>query len=168
MERRSFVIGIILVGLGALLLARNFNLINIYWEDLEQYWRLWPWLLVIGGALFWLGWAKNRQETGLLMPGTILLVYGLLFWYSGEYGWRQMGDYNLWAFFLIGPGLGFLMMYLLGRRDRGHLIPAAILLGLGILFLAGWNRMEIIWPIILILIGLRLVWKYFQKQQPTP
>jgi hypothetical protein len=102
------------------------------------------------------------------MPGTILLIYGLLFWYNIQYGWWHMGASNLWAFFLIGPGLGFLMMYLLGKRDSGLLVPASILIGLGIIFLAGWSNVSLLWPIILIAIGIRLILKHRGRQTEAP
>jgi hypothetical protein len=167
MNTKSLLIGIILIALGALILADNLNLITIYWEDAWDFWYLWPWLLIIGGVLFWLGWFKNRDEIGLLMPGTILLIYGLLFWYNIQYGWWHMGAHNLWAFFLIGPGLGFLMMYLLGKKERGLLVPAGILIGLGIIFLSGWSNLSLLWPIILIVVGIRLLLKYREKQKES-
>jgi hypothetical protein len=164
MNSRSFIVGIILIAVGALLIADNLGWIWIRWEDFWEFWYLWPWLMIIGGALFWIGWFKNRQEIGLLMPGTILLVYGLLFWYNVQYGWWHMGASNLWAFFLIGPGLGFLIMYLLGKRDRGLLVPAGILIVLGVIFLTGWSNISLLWPIILIVIGIRLILKHREKQ----
>lgn len=167
MNSKSFLPGIILIALGAFILADNLNLINIYWYDLWDFGYLWPWLLVLGGAFFWVSWLRNREEQGLLVPGTILLVYGLVFWYCTRYGWWLMGEYNLWAFFMIGPGLGFLMMFLLGKHDKGHLVPAGILIGLGVIFLAGWNNLSLLWPLILIAIGLRMIFKYYQKQKET-
>lgn len=163
MNKKSFIIGLLLIAVGVLILADNLNLIPFYWEDILDFGYLWPWLMIIGGAFFWFNWVGNRREIGLLMPGTILPVYGGVFWYCVRYGWWNMED--LWPFFLIGPGLGFLMMYLLGKRDSGLLVPAGILLGLGLVFWAGWNNFSLLWPLILIAIGIRLILKHRHKQK---
>ena len=117
-ETRSLIWGILLIIFGFLFLGHNLGWFYFDWE------YIWPLLLIIGGLLFWIGWLAKRQEYGLLMPGTILLVYGLMFEYSAMYGWYYMDD--LWPGFLIGPGLGFFFMYLLGTREKGLLIPAFI------------------------------------------
>lgn len=165
MERKSFITGIILIGLGVLFLADNFDWISFRWAN------LWPFLLIIGGILFWLAWFGNRREYGLLMPGTILIVYGLLFWYCTAYGWWHMGEDNLWAFFMIGPGLGFVFMYLLGNKERGLLVPAGILIGIGSIFLSGPHNLRLVWPLALIAIGVYLLFKHRREQsgdKPKP
>ncbi len=160
MDKRSFFVGLILVVLGGLLLANNLGWLQINWFSLiSEIGVLWPWVLIVAGAAFWIGWIGNRQQYGLLLPGTVLLTYGLLFWYCQSYGWHEMGYRRLWAFFMIGPGLGFLAMYLLGPKERGYLVPGTILTGLGLLFVTGPYHWRTLWPVILILIGLRLLFK---------
>ena len=109
MNRTSLFLGFLLIAAGALLLADNFGYLDYDWYRL---WHYWPLLLIAGGVLFWLGWLGNRKEHGLLLPGTILIVYGALFWYNVTTGWWHME--HLWPFFMIGPGLGFFAMYLFG------------------------------------------------------
>ncbi len=91
------------------------------------------------------------------MPGTILLVYGIIFQYSALNGWYNMSD--LWPGFLLGPGLGFLFMYLLGNREKGLLIPAFILIVLAALFWLNHHVHRFFWPAILIAIGIYLILK---------
>ncbi len=153
MNAKNFIIGIVLIVLGLLFLADNLDWIYLSWDN------LWPFLMVIAGALFWLGWLTHRKEYGLLMPGTILIVYGLLFWFCAVNGWWYMGAYHLWAFFIIGPGLGFLALYIFGEREKGMLVPAGILIGLGIIFLSGSHFWRFIVPVGLILIGVVLLWR---------
>ena len=159
MNTKSLIWGFLLVAVGALLLADNFGYLYFDWY---QIWQYWPLLLIGGGVLFWLGWLNNRKEHGLLMPGTILIVYGVLFWYNMNTNWWYMED--LWPFFMIVPGLGFLAMYLFGPRDKGLLVPAAILIGLGVIFLGEWYHFRLIWPLILIAIGVRLLFKYRNQE----
>ncbi len=160
MNKGSLITGIILIALGGLILSDNLGLINFDWEDLIfEIGDLWPWLLIGGGALFWVGWMRNRSQYGMLLPGTILVTYGILFWYCQQFGWWHMGEYNLWAFFILGPGLGFLAMYFLGSKDNGYLVPATILLAIGGISLSGPYNWRLFWPVILILIGIRLLFK---------
>ena len=156
MGNRSIITGLLLIVVGALFLADNLNLIYLRWDT------MWPWLMIAGGAVFWVSWLRNRSDIGLIIPGTILLVYGALFLYCSLYGWWWMDD--LWPFFLIGPGIGFLLMYALGKRDRGLLVPGGILTGLGILFLGGHQTWELIWPLALIAVGVGLLVKHRREQ----
>ncbi len=150
-ESRPLIWGILFIIIGFIFLGRNLDWFYFNWQD------LWPSLLIAGGVFFWIGWLFNRKEFGLLMPGTILLVYGLMFQYSALYSWYSMDD--LWPGFLLGPGLGFLFMYLLGNREKGLLIPAFILIGLAGLFWMGQDTFRYFWPIILIAVGLYLLVK---------
>jgi len=74
---------------------------------------------------------------------------------------------ELWPYFMIGPGLGFLLMYIFGQRETALLIPGGILLGLGILFLLGEGTARFFWPILLIVIGFWLLLRGRQKKQET-
>jgi hypothetical protein len=91
------------------------------------------------------------------MPGTILIIYGLMFWYCAFLGWYQMS--MIWPGFLIGPGIGFFLMYLIGEREKGLLVPASVLTGIGVLFLFRYSGVLRYWPVILIIIGLVLIFK---------
>jgi len=150
-EGRSLVIGLILILLGFLFLANNLNWVEFSWGT----W--WPYLVILAGFLFWVQWIFNRENYGVLMPGTTLLIYGLLFVYCVNNGWSNM-EY-LWPVFILGPGLGFFAMYLLGTREGRLLTTSLILIGLSLVFFIGWDRSELFWPIILIIIGIILLFK---------
>jgi hypothetical protein len=77
---------------------------------------------------------------------------------------------RLWPFFVMAPGLGFVMMYLFGKRERGLLIPAGILTGLGLIFLLNVNESEYLWPGVLILAGVLFLikWKKERPEGTTP
>jgi len=148
-QGRSPLPGIALIILGGLLLLPTVS--DVHGRD------LWP-VFVFGPGLFFLAmFFLDRREVGLLMPGTILTVIGLLFLYCNIAGWQRMHD--LWPLFLIAPGMGFILMFLLGNKERGLLIPGGILTILGAIFLTGISETAYLVPAILILTGLMfLVW----------
>ncbi|MGA9118772.1 MAG: hypothetical protein WB699_05360 [Bacteroidota bacterium] len=144
---KSLVSGSILIVLGLLFLAANLTDI-----DFSEFW---PVVFLIPSIIFFIAYARDRSQFGLLMPATILLVFSLPFFISQHYGWDLMS--RLWPFFMLGPGLGFIVMYLLGRREPALLIPASILTGLSAIFFLMMNGLPEYWPAILILIGLILL-----------
>ena len=161
-ETRSLIWGVILILIGFLVLGSNLHWYSFHWGN------LWPLAIILGGVFFWTGWLFNRKEFGLLMPGSILLVYGIMFQYSALYGWYNMDQ--LWPGFLVGPGLGFLFMYLLGNREKGLLIPAFILIGLAVIFWIGEDAFSYLWPLLLIGIGIYLLFRnrFRQSDRSSP
>lgn len=143
--------GIFLVILGAVFLIGNLSDVSM-----EMLWPVFP--LAVGLA-FIVGYLYNRSNFGLLMPGSIFMVIGFLFLYLSIFGWWHMED--LWPVFIIAPSVGFLAMYFGGTRDKGLLVPAGILGGLGLIFffisagMGGW------WPVLLILAGGIILARHF-------
>ncbi len=150
-DRKNIIMGSIFVLLGLVFLAAQFY--DFSWEE------LWPLFMLAAGAGFLVGYFANRRNYGLLMPATLMLLYGSLFQYCAMTGdWHQM-EY-LWPTFVLGPGLGLLMMYLGGRRESGLLIPSTILIGLSAIFFVVFGPFQEFaryWPILLILAGLGML-----------
>lgn len=143
---RPVVPGLVLIVLGVLFLLSNFGAFDLDWET------LWTWVIILLGAIFWIGFLLDRSKDGLIMPGTILLVVGIVFNVSARSDWGMMED--LWPFFILAPALGFYLMYLLGKRDRGVLVPAIILTIIGLVFLMGTSSiLRWLGPLIMIGIG---------------
>ena len=158
MKTSDYLIGLALVILGILFLFDNFGFVEFDFS------RLWPVVVILVGAGFWLGFYKNREEFGLIIPGTILLLYGFLFWYCAVFDrWDNIG-HGLWPVFILGPGFGFIFIYLFAKRDPGFLIPGLILSGLGLLFLLIFNNIFSYWPLFLIAIGVYLVYTYLSSR----
>ncbi len=153
---RSQLPGIILIVLGVLFLIANFSDVRLD--------TLWPIFVLAPGVGFIVMFFRDRKDYGILMPGTILTIIGLLFFACTLNGWQEME--HLWPLFIMAPGIGFIMMYLFGKRERGMLIPAGILTGLGLIFLFEANRSEYLWPIILILVGVLFLVSW--KKESTP
>ena len=117
--------GIIIVLLGVLFLLNNFY----RFLDAERTWPLFLLIPAIPLASNWL--EKGRKAVGAVIPITILVFYcGYFLWLTHTH-WAGAG--TTWPNYLIGPGLGFLLLYAIERRT-GLLVPAFILLGLAAAF----------------------------------
>ena len=154
---KSVATGIALIVIGVIFLLPNFT--NLTLGD------LWPLLMLTPGILFFLGYAADRRNYGLLMPGAILSTYGLLFFYCTLAGWHLMRD--LWPLYLIGPGLGFFLLYFFGKKETGLLIPGFILTLLGAIFLLGSTDYEYLWPLIIIIAGVLIILRSRRKAPDT-
>jgi hypothetical protein len=144
----SIVPGLILIFIGIVAVLNNFEAINLDWEV------LWTYFILLLGLIFWLGFIFDRSKDGLIMPGTILLTYGIILNLHMRFGNMDI----LWPFFILGPAFGFYAMYLLGKRDRGLLIPAVILTIIGSIFLLqSYSYIRYVWPLVLVVLGVLLL-----------
>ena len=147
--RQSLFPGIALIVLGLIFLLPNFT--EVRTRD------LWPAFVLGAGLFFFANYFADRTNYGLLMPATVLTVIGSMFFYCVFEGWYNMR--SIWPLFIIGPGLGFLLMYRFGKRETGLLIPGGILTGIGTIFLAGFSDSEYLLPAILIGIGALMLFR---------
>ena len=139
--------GIFLITIGIL-----FFIGNVSEMGMETLWPVFP--LGVGLALY-IGFLMDRSSYGLLMPGTILVVISLLFFYCNFSGWWRME--TLWPVFILAPAGGFLAMYFGGTRDQGLLVPAAILTSIGIVLLFIRVGLGDYWPVFLVIAGILLI-----------
>ncbi|PWK09586.1 LiaI-LiaF-like domain-containing protein [Tumebacillus permanentifrigoris] len=130
MERKFA--GILLLLVGAVLAFGTLGVVTVSVA------YLWPLFMLVPGIMFHVTFFSNPKQSrsGLLVPGGVLIVYGLLFLFCNIFGWDSLE--NLWPVFLIGPSVGLFESYLFGSRQPGLLIPASILMVLALLFL-GFN-----------------------------
>ena len=154
MKKINYVFGLLLLCIGVLLILSNFGVIEIVWED------LWPLFLLIPGILFELSYFIYRKDAGLLVPGGILITYGLLFLVNVNYGWHLMD--NLWPIFPLGVAIGLFQLYLFGGREKGLLIPVGILGAISLFFLINNLLFVDFWllaGIVLVVIGIWIIFK---------
>lgn len=153
-RRRSAVF---LIVLGLVLLAFNLGLVRRPSVD-----EWWPVILVAIGAWMFIDALGGGRERSAVFPATIIGGVGLVFLIN-EWDLVPGGIGELWPAFLIVVGMAFVMLYLFDEREAGVLIPAAILLAIGIVVLLAnlgligtdpWRLVGTYWPIILIAIGL--------------
>jgi len=155
MKKINYIFGLSLLFIGVLLILANFGVIEIVWDN------LWPLFLLIPGIVFELSYFIYRKDAGLLVPGGILITYGLLFLVNVNYGWHLMD--NLWPVFPLGVAIGLFQLYLFGGREKGLLIPVGILGAVSLFFLVNnllFVDFRLLAGILLVLIG---IWVIFKK-----
>jgi len=154
MKKINYLFGLFLLFIGVLLILANFGVIEIVWEN------LWPLFLLIPGILFELSYFIYRKDAGLLVPGGILITYGLLFLVNVIYGWHLMED--LWPIFPLGVAIGLLQLYLFGVREKGLLIPIGILGIVSLFFLFNnlfFINFGLLTGIVLLVVGIWIIFK---------
>lgn len=156
MKTSNIIMGIGLVIFGFLFLFDTWSFVSFNFAD------FWPIILILTGTAFLVGFWRSKSNYGILMPGTVLIIYGLMFLISASFGWENMG--KLWPGFLFGPGLGFLLMYWFGKREKGLLVPATIMIILAFIFWGGFFFMFKLWPIFLVLFGAYLIFRGYKRQ----
>ncbi len=154
MKKINSIFGLLLLLIGAMLILSNFGVIEIVWDN------LWPLFLLIPGIVFELSYFIYRKDAGLLVPGGILITYGLLFLVNVNYGWHLMD--NLWPIFPLGVAIGLFQLYLFGEREKGLLIPIGILGAISLFFLINnlvFIDFGLLAGILLVLIGIWIIFK---------
>lgn len=153
--------GVILIVVGIAFMLAQYNVIR---SD-----QVWPLFVLAPGLGFWAMYfySKDRQSSaGLLIPGTITTLIGLLFFYLNFSDWGQMEF--LWPMFPLIVGIAFYTFYFASgknSKDRGILIPATILTAIGIIFLVIAKFSYKLWPIILIAAGILMLFGRREKRE---
>ena len=168
-NKSSIFPGLLLITIGLLLLINKLLPGYLTWR------HVYPLVLLALGILMLLSaFSRSRKDRGAVFPGTILFLIGLFFSLRNfdlvEYYYVR----EVWPIFLIIAGVGFLALFLVRPEDTGNLIPAGILLTLGVLFLLKKLYLidvelgEIIadyWPVILILIGANIIFVSLRRRR---
>ncbi|MDP3964051.1 MAG: DUF5668 domain-containing protein [bacterium] len=130
----------------------------------------WPLFIILPG-LFFLSLYVRRPDgstrEGLLIPGMILSLLGAYFMFSAMTDW-QYGSESSFVYTLI-VAVAFFSAYYLGKRRRGYLIPAWILLIVSAIILVNTALPQLnLWPAVLIIFGIWLLARPQKRAQPTP
>jgi hypothetical protein len=153
-HRRPYIFGWIIVIIGALLLLNHWFTIELDWTSV---------LMVIGIAFLVAGLLK--RDHGTVFPGMLCLLLGLLFYLKANHViWIPWGE--LWPVIILCIGVAFLIQFIVDPKRKGGLLPGLVLLAVGFLFLfTPFCWFDIIywigklWPVLLILVGLYLIFK---------
>jgi hypothetical protein len=152
MKRNNFIPGLLLIGAGMLMFAGKLGVLDI------GIGFLWPMFLIVPGLIFEFSFFTTGRNPGTLVPGGILTVYGLFFFFNILTKWTFMD--SLWPIFILGPAIGLLQLYLFGNRARGVLIAASILGLISTVMLSftlfGF-AVDYIAPVLLILLGVLIL-----------
>jgi hypothetical protein len=164
-NRGTLYVGILLIVFGGLSLTAEVSRGLALW-GIRLGWRgLWPFFVLLFGLAFWLPlvvwWDQRKSIRGLVVPGTLIILNGLLLVYQNATGNWESWAYA-WTLEPFGVGLGLLMLYALGERSSGLLTAAGIVGGVGLVLFVifasifgGWFRL--LGPAVLIAIGLLLL-----------
>ena len=128
--------------------------------------QLWPGLLLLAAMIFYLPilvwWPLRAMLSILAVPGSMLLVNALLFFYNAlAHDWDAWA--YLWTLEFVGLALGLFLTWLAEMRRRPLLLAAAILAGVGVLLFSilgtilGGSVARLLAPIVLIGFGLLLL-----------
>lgn len=124
--------------------------------------EFWPFFILIPGLIFELAFFKSpkRSDPGLLVPGGILTVIGLLYFFETLTGWKYSA--HTWPVYMFAVAVGLFQLYIFGKKEKGLLIPVYILTGIFIIFMAGSvtsinEYFKYIGPAVIIIIGIVIV-----------
>jgi len=147
--------GLALVIIGIIFILGNFGAFSPDWEV------IFAWIILIMGVLFWIGFGMDRQWDFLIMPGTIMVMFGIMFFLIAYYEWATID--KMGPLFILAPALGLYFTYLLGRKSRSILITSAVLGVISLIFLLNSVPvLKYIWPILTVALGVYIVaspWK---------
>lgn len=125
-------------------------------------------LVGLGLVFLILYFAKNIR--GFIYPGCILPIIGIFSLLDDMYDVEMA-----WVFFL-GIGLAFFLIYLIDTKKDGSkwpIIPGSILIVISALTYLQenkiipwnfWETLSYIWPVILIVMGIRIIYNYWKSR----
>lgn len=146
--KTTMIIGILLTLLGILFLGPTVGLFTLA--------NIWPTILLLLGVGFFMVYFVAPKLYGLLMPGAVFLISSIpLLMCTLSNDWQQMS--RLWPVFILALAVGFFLMYIFGKQQVGLLIPAVILLALGIISFLIFNYIKYVLPIFFLATGLILI-----------
>ncbi len=116
------------------------------------------------GLAFWVVYFVKREHWWAIIPGGVLLTIALVAGLSSV-----LEDIEMGGVFFLGLGLTFALLSFLPTpegRMKWALIPAAVLLVMGLLITAAATAvLNYLWPAVLILAGLYLIFRTFASRQ---
>ena len=153
MQKKNIIVGSLFIIFGIIL---GINLLT----DLD--FEFWPLFILIPGIVFEVSYFNSRGKAspGLLVPGGILIVIGILFFIETLTKWEYTA--YTWPVYMLAVAVGLFQLYVFGKKDKGLLIPISILAGLFVIFTVG-NLTAIkeyfmyIGPSVIIIIGIVII-----------
>lgn len=162
MRKENMFFGILFILIGCALLFTNYVL-DIQIFDFGQN-DFWPFIVIGVGVIFEASYFLSRRAPGLLVPGGIITVCGLLFLFEVATNWKYAA--YTWPIYIFSVAFGLFQLYFFGARRKGLLIAASIVLlttGIGVIIalfqsLSKWSDFgSIVIAAFLIIVGLVVV-----------
>ncbi|WP_049628373.1 hypothetical protein [Bacillus sp. JFL15] len=122
--------------------------------------RGWPALILLLAAAFHIPifGPKPVKNAGLLVPGGILLVTGILFVFETATHWAYSGV--TWPVYLLAAAFGLFELWLFGGKQKALLIPVAVLTLTALCFTLMYQPIipvSVFWPALFVLSGIALM-----------
>lgn len=159
MSNTRIFFGIFVVLIGLLLLLDQ-------WVIALKFDNWWQVLLLIPGVFLWIQFFSKRANPGLLIPGTILILYSLYFFFNQLTGHRFAGETSFIFVFAIACGL-FIKRHFSKEKNNGLLAAGWILTGISIIIFLSTVSGGKWWPLLFIVIGIFLLIKN-NARPPSP
>jgi hypothetical protein len=163
--RSSIIGGAILISAGIILLLLQLLPNTSQAINIEQQWPL-----IIAGVGLFLILGAFLGAPPLAVPGSVVAGIGLTLYFQNVYDAWETWAFS-WALIPTFVGIGTILMRALqgnvkgGLRDGGRLIVLGIVLFFifGAVF-SGWLSLEVIWPMLVIALGLWLLIRSFLRR----
>jgi predicted ferric reductase len=142
-----------LIAIGILLLLANLDLLSMKIGD------LWPLMLLFIGYSMLASWFNDHINSGKIFSGILMILLGIFFLIMTFTNWVYMD--SLWPAFILMPGLSILVKSVLAKGPDRHSsrVSAYILIGVSFVFFLLESPYEELWPLVLILIGLVILFQ---------
>lgn len=158
-KRYPALLGWVLLLFGAALLLDRWHPHLLGWSTV---------MIALGVALFYLGVARDR---GAIFPGTFLFLLGVLNLLLSE-GVLDLPWSMIWPLLLMALGVAFITLFIFDPDRRGALLPGIVIIAIAFVFLRFPHFWEAIldfagtwWPVIFVLIGLRILWSSMKNKR---
>ncbi|MCC9024118.1 hypothetical protein [Bacillus nakamurai] len=120
----------------------------------------WPAILILFGIAFHIPIFSSKpvKNAGLLVPGGILLITGVLFFFEIATNWSYSGV--TWPVYLLAAAFGLFELWLFGGKQKALLIPITVLTLTALCFIMMYQLVfpvSVFWPVLFILIGIMLM-----------
>lgn len=162
----KYVLALLLIGIGV-----SSILNQLFGWHLFRFVDLGGMFVLIPGLWFEYLYFSKHHSPGVLVPGGILTTIGLLTLIESN-TFPIVADY-IDSLYIMAPAVGLFQLYLYDKRDKGLLIPVGILTLIAAMdFISEivgdiffFVDTSIIWPIILVIIGVKLLMGHSKAQK---
>jgi len=133
--------------------------LNILWDEFVA-----TFVLVVIALPFVVGFLRNRERWGLLIPAYVLLVIGLMVILIEQWA---LGDALIPAYVMFAVAVPFFVVYARNPKQRWPLIPGGIMGVIGVSFLLAEAATEYVVPVVLLIAGTWMIVRQFTAKEPT-
>lgn len=132
--------------------------LNALWDEFIP-----TFVLTLIALPFIVGYLRNREQWGLLIPAYVLLAVGMMVWLLER---DILQDFLVPAYVLFAIALPFFVVYGRNPRQWWPLIPGGIMAVIGLAFVIAEAMVSYIVPVILIVAGVLILLRQLIHREP--